>query len=99
MYIPYCLLTANVPDGHGEILELHLLDIEPNGRDGGDDLVELQLVQDGGLPGGVQPKHADAGRRRAEQAVDKVGKEDSHNGAEAFLLLPKLGLLAILVLE
>lgn len=88
MYIPYSLLTANVPDGHGEILELHLLDIEPNGRDGGDDLVELQLVQDGGLPGGVQPKHADAGRRRAEQAVDEVGEEDSHNGAEAFLLLP-----------
>lgn len=40
------VLTTDVPDVKFDVLVGHALDVEPDGGDGGDILVELQLVQD-----------------------------------------------------
>ena len=48
------VLAAHVPDGEADVLVLHGLHVEPDGGDGGDDLAQLQLVEDCGLTGSVQ---------------------------------------------
>ena len=46
------LLAAGERDGERDVL---VLDVEADGRDGGDDLAKLELVQEGGrLAGGVK---------------------------------------------
>ena len=49
-----------------------------DGGDGGDDLPQLELVQDGGLPGGVQPHHEDPHLLLADQTLQQVPKEVPH---------------------
>ena len=46
---PNFVLPSHVPHGEVDVLVLNRLDVEANGRDGGDDLTELELVQDRGL--------------------------------------------------
>lgn len=48
------VLASDVPHGERDVLVLDGLDVETDGRDRGHDLAELQLVQDGGLAGGVK---------------------------------------------
>lgn len=48
------VLTTDVPHGEADVLVLDRLDVEADGGDSGDDLTELELVQDGGLAGGVE---------------------------------------------
>ena len=43
------VLSANIPHRERNVLVLDRLDVEADGRDGGHDLAELQLVEDGGL--------------------------------------------------
>jgi hypothetical protein len=60
-------LTADVPDGEANIFVLDSFDIEANGRNGCDNLAELELVQDGCLTGGVQADHQNSHLLLAEQ--------------------------------
>ena len=50
---PDLVLAADVPHCEADVLVLHSLHVEPDGRDSGDDLTELQLVQDCCLTSGV----------------------------------------------
>ena len=50
---PQLVLTPNVPDGKLDVLVLQGLDVEPDGRDGLNKLVLLQLEEDRGLAGSV----------------------------------------------
>jgi hypothetical protein len=54
------VLAADVPHGERDVLVLDGLDVEADGRDGGDNLAKLELVEDGGLAGGVKANHKDA---------------------------------------
>ena len=47
------ILTTNIPHSEADVLVLHSLHVEPDGRDSGDDLTELQLVEDCCLTSGV----------------------------------------------
>ena len=48
------ILTSDIPNGEVDVLVLDSLDVEADGGDGGDDLTELELVEDGGLTSGHQ---------------------------------------------
>ena len=48
------------------------------GGDRGDDLAQLELVEDGGLAGGVQPHHQDPHLLLAEEALEQGGEEVAH---------------------
>lgn len=54
------ILTTNIPDIKLDILVGDSLDVETDGRDGGDVLAKLELVKDGGLAGGIEAEHEDA---------------------------------------
>lgn len=56
-----------------------------DGGDGGDNLPQLQLVQDGGLPGSVQAHHQDAHLLLPNQALQKVPKDITHGYRSCFL--------------
>ena len=48
------------------------------GRDGGDDLTELELVEDGGLPCSVEADHEDAHLLLSEEALEELGEGETH---------------------
>ena len=48
------VLTADVPHRERDVLVLDRLDVEADRGDGGDDLAELQFVEDGRLSGGIE---------------------------------------------
>ena len=48
------VLAAHVPDGEADVLVLHGLHVEADGGDGGHNLPQLQLVQDGCLTSSIQ---------------------------------------------
>ena len=48
------------------------------GRDGGDDLTELELVEDGGLPCSVEADHEDAHLLLGEEALEELGEGETH---------------------
>jgi len=54
------VLSSDVPHSEADVLVLHSLHVEPDGGDGCDNFTQLQLVQDGGLAGGVEADHKDA---------------------------------------
>lgn len=49
-----------------------------DGGDGGDDLAQLQLVQDGGFAGGVQTHHQDPHLLLTEEAFKEIRKDVPH---------------------
>ena len=49
-----------------------------DGGDGGDDLAELELVEDGGLSGGVEPHHEDPHLLLSEQPAEQLGEREPH---------------------
>ena len=51
-----------------------------NGRDGGDDLAQLQLVQDGRLSGRVQADHQDTHLLLAPEAIEQLRECETHLG-------------------
>jgi len=51
------VLTTDIPHRKLDVLVLHRLDVEADGGDGCDNLAELQLVEDGGLSGGIKTNH------------------------------------------
>mmetsp|Transcript_30103 Transcript_30103/g.97097 ORF Transcript_30103/g.97097 Transcript_30103/m.97097 type:complete len:265 (-) Transcript_30103:53-847(-) len=73
------VLAANVPHGERNVFVLDSLDVEADGGDGGDDLAQLELVQDGGLAGRVQTNHQDADIFLAKEAEEKcLGDTETH---------------------
>ena len=48
------VLATHVPDCEADVLVLNRLHVEPDGGDGGHDLTQLQLVQDGRLTSCIQ---------------------------------------------
>ena len=55
--LPDLALSSNIPDGEAHVLDrMHCLHVEPNGRDGGYGLVQLQLVEQCRLSSAVQPE-------------------------------------------
>ena len=51
-----------------------------NGGDGGDDLAELELVQDGGFTGGVETDHEDAHLALGEELLEQLRESQPHGG-------------------
>jgi len=51
------VLTTDIPHRELDVLVLHSLDVEANSGDGCDNLAELELVEDGGLSGGIKTNH------------------------------------------
>jgi len=54
------VLTTDIPHGELDVLVLDSLDVETDGRDGGDDFTELELVENRGLSGSVKTDHENA---------------------------------------
>lgn len=57
---PNLVLTSHIPHIKLDILIRHALHVEADGRDGRHVLAQLELVQDGGLAGGVKAEHEEA---------------------------------------
>jgi hypothetical protein len=57
----------------------NILNIEPNRRDGRDNLSELKLVKDGGLTGGVQTDHENSNISLAHEGREKLRNRESHS--------------------
>lgn len=57
----------------------HLSCALTNGRDGGNDLPQFQLIQDGGLSCSIQAHHQDAHLLLPNQAFQKVSKDITHD--------------------
>mmetsp|Transcript_37923 Transcript_37923/g.88757 ORF Transcript_37923/g.88757 Transcript_37923/m.88757 type:complete len:225 (-) Transcript_37923:6-680(-) len=72
------VLASHVPHGERDVLVLDSLDVEANGRDGRDDLAELQLVQDGGLARSVEADHEDAHILLAEELAEDLREGEPH---------------------
>ena len=60
------------------VLVLHSLNIEADGWDGRDDLAEFQLVEDGGLAGGIEADHQDPQVLLPEQLAEEGGEGEAH---------------------
>jgi hypothetical protein len=74
------VLSTDIPHGELNVLVLDSLDVEADCGDGGDDFTELQLVQNGGLSGGIETNHEDSHLLLAPQAVEQLGKGKTHIG-------------------
>ena len=72
-------LAADIPDREADVLVDDGLHVEADGGDGGDNLAQLQLVEDSRLPGVVEAQHDDPGGRSAEEAVHQGWDQDSHS--------------------
>jgi len=75
---PDFVLTADIPDGEGNVFVFDGFDVEADGRNGGDNLAEFQLVEDRRFTGGVQPDHQDAHLLLPEQTLEKTAKIETH---------------------
>lgn len=72
------VLTAHIPHSEVDVLVLDGLHVEPDGGDGGNDLTELELVEDGGLTGGVETDHKDSHVLLAEELAEEFAKASTH---------------------
>ena len=77
------------PDSERDVLVLDSLDVEANRGDGGHDLAELELVEDGGLAGGVEADHQDAHILLAEELTEELAERETHFVARAWLAVVK----------
>jgi len=80
------VLTSDIPHGEVDILVLHGLHVETDCGDGGHDLTELKLIQDGGLTGGVETDHKDPHILLAEEAAEELCECRTHLSVSKFRL-------------
>ena len=52
-----------------------------DGWDGGDDLSELELVEDGGLTSGIETNHENPHLLLGEEAAEQLGEGEPHLGS------------------
>jgi hypothetical protein len=62
-----------------------------NGGDGGDDLAELELIEDGGLTGGIEPDHENPHLLLGEEAAEQLPKGEPHLFLNEILRDPERG--------
>ena len=74
---PDLVLPSDVPDVHVQVLVGHVLDVEAYGRDGRDEISELQLVQNRRLPGGIESEHDHPGVLGERERVEHFGHEET----------------------
>lgn len=74
------VLTADIPDGELNVLVLDSLDVETDCGDGGDDFTELQLVEDGGLSGGIETNHENSHLLLSPETVEQTRECETHVG-------------------
>jgi len=78
------VLTTHVPDSETDVLVFNSLDVEPDGRNGGDDLSQLQLVKDCGFTSSIQSDHENPHLFLAKQAFDEAIAELDTLGEESY---------------
>jgi len=66
------ILSSDVPNGERNVLVLDGLDIEADCWDGGHDFTKLELVEDGGLTGGIETDHQDTHFLLAEEGGEEL---------------------------
>lgn len=72
------VLTTDIPDGELDVLVLDGLDVEANGRDSGDNLAKLELVENGGFTGGIETDHENSHLLLPPQLIEQLGKSETH---------------------
>jgi hypothetical protein len=72
------VLTTDIPDVELDVLVGDALDVEANGGNGGNVLAELELVEDGGLSGGVETEHEEAHFLGSEDLAHHLGQLATH---------------------
>eukprot|EP00055_Hartaetosiga_balthica_P016349 m.102973 g.102973 ORF g.102973 m.102973 type:complete len:94 (-) comp9088_c1_seq1:343-624(-) len=72
------ILSSDIPNCEGNVFVFNSLNIKSNSRDGGHNLSELKLVEDGGLTGGIQTHHKDSHLPLAKKALKQTSKYVSH---------------------
>ena len=77
------VLAADVPHGEAEAFDrLDRLHVEADRRDGADDLVQLELVQNGRLARCVQTQHKNASLRHAQLVEELFQTTQPHTHLE-----------------
>jgi len=76
--ISYLVLTTNIPNSEANVLVLNSFNIKSYGGDGGDDLAELELVEDGGLTSRVETNHEDPHLLLGEEAAEQLREREPH---------------------
>ena len=69
------ILSSDIPNGEADLLVFDSLNVEANGRDGGNNFSELQFVKDGGLSGSVKSNHKDS---HVFLRMEEVAEDVSH---------------------
>eukprot|EP00295_Goniomonas_pacifica_P033208 CAMPEP_0175957972 /NCGR_PEP_ID=MMETSP0108-20121206/33988_1 /TAXON_ID=195067 ORGANISM="Goniomonas pacifica, Strain CCMP1869" /NCGR_SAMPLE_ID=MMETSP0108 /ASSEMBLY_ACC=CAM_ASM_000204 /LENGTH=102 /DNA_ID=CAMNT_0017285273 /DNA_START=315 /DNA_END=620 /DNA_ORIENTATION=+ len=89
------VLPADVPHPHCQVLVVHFLNIETDRWDRGNELIELEFVQDGSFPRSIEAKKEKTGLATAAKEFEKQEIQPENMfvvccpavGATAFLLL------------
>jgi len=84
------VLASDVPHGEGNVLVLDGLNVETDGRDGRNDVTQLELVKDGGLTCSIQTDHQNAHLLLAEESAPELGKGVSHDSIAIALAYQKI---------
>jgi hypothetical protein len=74
----YLVLTPDIPDSKANVLVFDSLHVEPYCGNGGDDLSELQLVEDGGLTSCIETDHKDPHLLLGEEAAEELREGEPH---------------------
>eukprot|EP00437_Effrenium_voratum_P015696 CAMPEP_0181449270 /NCGR_PEP_ID=MMETSP1110-20121109/27570_1 /TAXON_ID=174948 /ORGANISM="Symbiodinium sp., Strain CCMP421" /LENGTH=119 /DNA_ID=CAMNT_0023573447 /DNA_START=310 /DNA_END=669 /DNA_ORIENTATION=- len=72
------LLAAHVPNAQAEVAVLDCFHIEADGRDGRENLSNLQLVQDGSLASCIQAQHQDIDLLGAPYQLPESTEREAH---------------------
>jgi hypothetical protein len=76
---PHSMPLTDVPNGEVDVLVLHSLNIETDGRNCCDDFAELQLVENGGLTSSIETNHKNTHLLRGAKAEASFSKAISNN--------------------
>jgi len=76
--ISYLVLTTDIPNSEANVLVLNSFNVKSYGGDGGDDLAELELVEDGGLTSRVETNHEDPHLLLGKEAAEQFREREPH---------------------
>ena len=82
---PDLVLATDVPDVELDVLVGDGLDVEADCGDGGDILAELELIEDGGLSGGVESEHEETHLLGSEDLTHHFAELAAHGEGECCL--------------
>jgi len=87
---PDLVLAAHVPHGEADVFIFYCLNIEADCGDGGDDLSQLELVEDCCFSGCVQSNHQDPHLLLSEEALEQGGEHVTHGDVAVPLVWAQL---------